>query len=296
MHNQLSFSPLIRDGVAWTGYLIHPLTLLALALLALAQTTYALAQVPGGDWAQLGGPGAAVKQIAAAQNADGRLEVLGIGMDDALWTISQGAPGGNWGGWAQLGGPGAAVKQIVVAQNADGRLEVLGIGMDDALWTISQGAPGSNWMVTPSGIKVTLTGSGRIQASIGRVVGIDIGDIDQTKPVRMELDFTPLRDRYTISAMDNIALDLGTNQATASLGTGGGSFNDPAMTMSLTLKLAHNNLLLNPYLDTLQARLSTQGGSPMNGQGFVTLTGNGTFFPLAIPATLTVSGRAVPHP
>jgi hypothetical protein len=78
----------------------------------------------------------------AAQNSDGRLEVFGIGFDDALWNIWQNSPGGGWSGWNQLGGPGAAVKQIVAAQNSDGRLEVFGIGFDDALWNIWQNSPG----------------------------------------------------------------------------------------------------------------------------------------------------------
>jgi hypothetical protein len=61
---------------------------------------------PGGgwsEWQQLGGPGAAVKQIATARDIDGRLEVFGIGFDDALWHIRQTTRGGNWSQWEELG-------------------------------------------------------------------------------------------------------------------------------------------------------------------------------------------------
>jgi acylphosphatase len=41
---------------------------------------------------------------AVTNNADGRLEVLARGTDDALWHVWQTAPSGDWSGWASLGG------------------------------------------------------------------------------------------------------------------------------------------------------------------------------------------------
>jgi len=44
----------------------------------------------------------AIKQLSVAQNKDGRLEVFGIGMDDAVYHTWQLIPGGNWSGWKPL--------------------------------------------------------------------------------------------------------------------------------------------------------------------------------------------------
>jgi hypothetical protein len=51
---------------------------------------------PSGAWSGWKHLGGRVKQIAAAQNRDGRLEVFGIGMDDAVWRIGQTSAGGPW--------------------------------------------------------------------------------------------------------------------------------------------------------------------------------------------------------
>src|ERR1700741_4065977 len=40
----------------------------------------------------------------AIMNDDGRIEVFGIGADQALYHIWQTSPGGGWSGWAGLGG------------------------------------------------------------------------------------------------------------------------------------------------------------------------------------------------
>jgi hypothetical protein len=40
----------------------------------------------------------------AAQNADGRLEVFGVGTDNVLWHMWQTAPNNGWSGWVSLGG------------------------------------------------------------------------------------------------------------------------------------------------------------------------------------------------
>ncbi len=60
--------------------------------------------------------------LAAAQNADGRLEVFTAGGGPRhAWQLSA---GGAWSGWAGL--PMGAVGRLAVAPNADGRLEVFG--------------------------------------------------------------------------------------------------------------------------------------------------------------------------
>lgn len=78
--------------------------------------------------------------VAAALNSDGRLEIFGIGTDDALWHIWQTAPhAGPWSAWSSLGG--VITSEPAVALNSDGRLEVFARGTDGALWHIWQTAP-----------------------------------------------------------------------------------------------------------------------------------------------------------
>jgi len=77
-----------------------------------------------------------------ACNSDGRLEVFGIGTDNALWHTWQAAPhSGPWSGWASLGG--VITSDPAVFDNSDGRLEVFARGTDNALWHIWQTAPHS---------------------------------------------------------------------------------------------------------------------------------------------------------
>jgi hypothetical protein len=84
---------------------------------------------------------AALTRVAdVACNSDGRLEVFGVGTDNALWHNWQQAPhAGPWSGWASLGG--VITSDPSVFLNSDGRLEVFARGTDDALWHIWQQAP-----------------------------------------------------------------------------------------------------------------------------------------------------------
>jgi Zn-dependent metalloprotease len=63
--------------------------------------------------------GPSAKQLAVAQNKDGRLEVFCIGLDDAIYHISQVTPGGDWSSWKPLEGkPSTAkTKEPTVGQN-----------------------------------------------------------------------------------------------------------------------------------------------------------------------------------
>jgi len=81
-----------------------------------------------------------IYDIQVAKNADGTLQVFGIGTDDkALYHKSQTANG--WSDWANLGG---WHYDIEVGQNQDGRLEVFAIGSDRQLYHKTQTAPNSN--------------------------------------------------------------------------------------------------------------------------------------------------------
>ena len=78
-----------------------------------------------------------------ARNADGRLEVFGIGGGSALYHMSQGGDSKDgWSDWSSLGG---VVTEIAVGQNADGRLEVFAVGGGSALYHMWQTAPNNGW-------------------------------------------------------------------------------------------------------------------------------------------------------
>src|SRR5207253_4900724 len=97
--------------------------------------------IPGGGptWTVPQSLGGFVRQITAAKEADGRVEVFAVGSDNSVWHITQ-ATSGTWGGWQALGG---WARQIGVAANADGHLEVFAVGADFALWHRGQAAPNS---------------------------------------------------------------------------------------------------------------------------------------------------------
>jgi C1A family cysteine protease len=87
--------------------------------------------------------GVLTSRVAVGRNKDGRLEVFGLGTDNALWHIWQLTPNGSWSGWASLGGVLAGDPCVVA--NADGRLEVFARGANNALLHIWQTAPNDGW-------------------------------------------------------------------------------------------------------------------------------------------------------
>ncbi len=85
-----------------------------------------------------------LKVCTALLNADGTLEVFGVGTDRTLQHIRQDSSALNgWGSWASLSG--TLTSAVTGAVNQDGRLEVFARGPDGALWHASQGTPGSGW-------------------------------------------------------------------------------------------------------------------------------------------------------
>jgi hypothetical protein len=113
-------------------------------------------------WATLGKPpgGLPLSTAAVARNQDGRLEVVAIAHDGALWRRYQSKPNkGPWVGWSSMGKPAGVTKFVsrpVIGQNQDGRLEVFVFG-NGALWHSYQSIPNSgSWsawksMGTPQG-------------------------------------------------------------------------------------------------------------------------------------------------
>ncbi len=84
-----------------------------------------------------------LEACVGTQNADGRMEIFGVGTDNGLWHIWQTAPSNGWSGWASMGG--IITCEPEVARNADGRMEVFARGTDNALWHIWQTAPSNGW-------------------------------------------------------------------------------------------------------------------------------------------------------
>jgi hypothetical protein len=82
--------------------------------------------------------------VAAARNADGRLEVFCVGRDKLLWHCYQYVPNGNWSPWIPLGS-GSWQSSAALGVNADGRLEVFVIGEDGRLWHSWQVVPNGDW-------------------------------------------------------------------------------------------------------------------------------------------------------
>ncbi|WP_338090971.1 hypothetical protein [Photorhabdus aegyptia] len=85
--------------------------------------------------------------VSVVNTTDGRLEVFGVGTDNAVWHNRQTAPhsGSSWSGWISLNGN--VTSKPVVYINTDGRLEVFARGTDNALWNIWQATPSwSAWV------------------------------------------------------------------------------------------------------------------------------------------------------
>ena len=103
-------------------------------------------------WEQLGGQ-LAGGEPAAAQNADGRLELFAEvsgPQGPELGHIWQTAPNAGWSAWDSLGAPASAqfLGATAVARNADGRLEAfarVGLMSTGTLWHIWQTTPGGTW-------------------------------------------------------------------------------------------------------------------------------------------------------
>jgi uncharacterized protein (TIGR03437 family) len=82
---------------------------------------------------------------AIAANRDGRLAVFVRGPDNALWSVSQTAPGARaWSAAQSLGG--SVISSPAAGIDADGRLDIFAISADTAIWHRFQATSGSpNW-------------------------------------------------------------------------------------------------------------------------------------------------------
>jgi hypothetical protein len=110
---------------------------------------------PNGSWTSwhpFDRPGRGATAPAIARNADGRLEVVVVGGDQALWHRWQTTANNGWSAWQSLGHPDARlpIGFLVLARNADGRLEFVvpasnDVGDQRDLWHRWQTAPNNGW-------------------------------------------------------------------------------------------------------------------------------------------------------
>jgi hypothetical protein len=84
-----------------------------------------------------------VNKITVGKNADGRLEIFALCINDAVYHRWQITPNGNWSEWASLDGGG--IKQIVVTNYPNGALGLFGLGTDGSIWQTWQDAPNGKW-------------------------------------------------------------------------------------------------------------------------------------------------------
>ena len=97
------------------------------------------------SWQSLGAPEYQLQQPVMMRNADGHMEIFGLGDDGTIWHTwdQQGA----WTGWVSFGGIAGSpfvIENFIVGQNQDGRLEIF-VQAGGALFHIWQTAPSGGW-------------------------------------------------------------------------------------------------------------------------------------------------------
>ncbi|MGZ5544063.1 MAG: hypothetical protein ACXWIU_05275 [Limisphaerales bacterium] len=102
-------------------------------------------------------------------NANGALDMFGIGSDTAVWHDVQAGPNGSWNGWSTLNQTGA-VPGCAAARNLDGRLEVYVVGSSGNVMRKYQTVVGGSWSSWASiggsgttNLQVTSNQDGRIE-------------------------------------------------------------------------------------------------------------------------------------
>jgi len=135
-------------------------------------------------WRDLGNPVAStdrpvigVLSIAAARNADGRLELFASTGLGGIWhRYQQAANASTWIGWSDMGHlPGVSLNPVEAAVNSDGRMEIFAVGSDGAVWHRWQSKPSagpwSGWTslgapagaALPVAVKACANKDGRIE-------------------------------------------------------------------------------------------------------------------------------------
>lgn len=140
----------------------------------IAGTGFDLPHWDGSAWSVLAGP--AMRSIAAATNADGRVELFGLDQLERIFHRVQASPN-TWDGssWAPMDG---LLTSVAMARNADGRLEVFGTNVADAVFHRAQASPGSwagsSWQQL-DGALTQVAAAADSQSGIVHLFGVDAG-------------------------------------------------------------------------------------------------------------------------
>ena len=99
---------------------------------------------PGGGWlTESLQTGTQLRDIAVAKNQDDRFQVLAVGGNGALWTISgpkdKSLAASSWSEWSQLGGDNLVA--VVAERDGDGRVTAVALGADHRARTTRQFSP-----------------------------------------------------------------------------------------------------------------------------------------------------------
>lgn len=149
---------------------LHAVALTADGVAVIGQTA------PGagwGSWAGLGAPaGTGLAGLAAAANADGRLQVVAAGTDRRLHTVWETAPG-EWSAWGELSPADPAVVEVHAVRDDAGLLWVVAVDDAGGVHAITQTAPDGGWgawtalgwpaPVTVATLAVAANADGRLQ-------------------------------------------------------------------------------------------------------------------------------------
>ena len=91
-------------------------------------------------WTQF--PNIALAQVAAATNADGRMELFGLKTDGSIWHAAQSSPGVDF--WYPFGQLDGTLSFISVARNPNGTLEIFGTNSSHTVWHRRQISSGNS--------------------------------------------------------------------------------------------------------------------------------------------------------
>ncbi|MGD0109095.1 MAG: hypothetical protein ABSC06_34435 [Rhodopila sp.] len=93
---------------------------------------------PGwGGWESLGGTFNSSSSPVVVSWGSGRLDIFGLGIDNAMyhnWWDASGVTGPGWGGWESLGGVFNSSSSPATVSWGSGRLDIFGFGTDNAMY------------------------------------------------------------------------------------------------------------------------------------------------------------------